>query len=226
MENISNFTIILFLLTSVSAIWFFYRAAANSITVLGVLLGWAILQCTISLTGFYQNWDATPPRFIFLIAPWLILVIVLFNLKKGQEFIDNLKIEWLTILHVVRIPVEITLYLILLAKLIPEAMTFEGRNWDILSGITAPIVYYAVFKIKKVNKRVLLVWNFVCLGLLLNVVTIAVLAAKTSFQQLAFEQPNVGVTYFPFVLLPTLVVPLVFFSHLVAIRQLLSAKRD
>jgi hypothetical protein len=221
MENISIFTILLFLITCASTAWFFYRAANNSHLVLGILLSWAIIQCVISLTGFYQNWDAIPPRFIFLVVPWLILIIILFNLKRGQEFIDTLKIEWLTILHVVRIPVEITLYLILLAKLIPEAMTFEGRNWDILSGISAPIIYYTVFKIKKASSKVLLVWNFFCLGLLLNIVTIAILSAKTPFQQFAFEQPNVGVTYFPFVLLPSLIVPLVFFSHLVAIRQLL-----
>jgi hypothetical protein len=220
MENISHFTIILFLLTSTCTIWLFYRASNNSLIVLIILLAWAILQSAVSLTGFYQHWDAIPPRFIFLVAPWIILISVLFNLKKGQVFIDNLNIEWLTILHVVRIPVEITLYLVLLAKLIPQSMTFEGSNWDILSGISTPIIYYVVFKIKKASSKVLLVWNFVCLGLLLNIVTIAVLSAKTPFQQFAFDQPNVGVTYFPFVLLPSLVVPLVFFSHLVAIRQL------
>ena len=220
MESISNFTILLFLLTSACTIWFFYRAANNSLTVLITLFGWAILQSAISLTGFYQNWNALPPRFIFLVAPWVLLVVVLFNLKSGQVFIDGLKIEWLTILHTVRIPVEITLYLVLLAKLIPQSMTFEGWNWDILSGISAPIIYYSVFKFRNASKRVLLVWNFICLGFLLNIVTIAVLSAKTPFQQFAFEQPNIGVTYFPFVLLPTLVVPLVLFSHLVAIRQL------
>jgi hypothetical protein len=224
MENISLLTIILFLLTSACTIWFFYRAANNSLTVLTILLGWAILQSAVSLTGFYQHWEAIPPRFIFLIAPPLILIVTLFNLRRGQAFIDRLKIEWLTILHVVRIPVEIVLYLIFLDKLIPKEMTFEGINWDVLSGISAPIIYFLVFKVKKTSKRVLLIWNFVCLGLLVNVVTIAILAAKTPFQQLAFEQPNIGVAYFPFVLLPSLVVPLVLFSHLVAIRQLLSSK--
>ncbi|MBL7870813.1 MAG: hypothetical protein JNM78_04310 [Cyclobacteriaceae bacterium] len=226
MEIVSIFTILLFLLTSAGTVWFFYRAANNSLVVLGVLLGWAILQSAISLFGFYQNWDAIPPRFIFLVVPWLILIIILFTVNKGQAFIDRLQIEWLTMLHVVRIPVEITLYLIFLAKLIPESMTFEGRNWDILSGISAPIIYYFVFRIRKINKSVLLIWNFVCLGLLVNVVTIALLAAKTPFQQIDFEQPNIGVAYFPFVLLPCLVVPLVFFSHLAAIRQLLKKLND
>jgi hypothetical protein len=224
MENVSILTILLFLFTTACTGWFLYRAANNSLTVLVVLVGWAILQSVVSLTGFYQNWTAIPPRFIFLIAPPLILIITLFNLRTGQAFIDRLKIEWLTILHVVRIPVEIVLYLIFLDKLIPEEMTFEGMNWDVLSGASAPIIYFLVFKAKNTNRRVLLIWNFICLGLLLNVVTIAMLSAKTPFQQLAFEQPNIGVAYFPFVLLPSLVVPLVLFSHLAAIRQLLLHK--
>ncbi|HUQ96495.1 MAG TPA: hypothetical protein VM010_02440, partial [Chitinophagaceae bacterium] len=39
--------------------------------------------------------------------------------------------------------------------------------------------------------------------------------------QLAFDQPDIAVLYFPFVLLPGVVVPVVLLSHLAAIRQLL-----
>jgi hypothetical protein len=57
--------------------------------------------------------------------------------------------------------------------------------------------------------------------LLVIIVTLSVLSAKTPFQQLAFDQPNTGIAYFPFVLLPSVVVPLVAVSHIAAIRQLL-----
>jgi hypothetical protein len=40
------------------------------------------------------------------------------------------------------------------------------------------------------------------------------------FQQFAFDQPNIAVLYFPFIWLPSCVVPLVLLSHLAAIRQL------
>ncbi len=45
-------------------------------------------------------------------------------------------------------------------------MTFEGRNWDTLSGLSAPLVYYAVFRWKKLGRTALLGWNIPCLGLL------------------------------------------------------------
>ena len=96
-------------------------------------------------------------------------------------------------------------------------MTFEGYNFDILSGISAPIIYFAF---NKISKNMLVVWNIICLGLLINIVTIAILSVPTPFQKLGFEQPNLGVTYFPFVWLPGVVVPLVFLSHLASIRKL------
>jgi len=226
MENVSIFAIILFLLASAGTVWFFYRAGNNSLKVLAILLAWASVQSALAMSGFYQNWDATPPRFIFLFAPWLLVTIIMFNVNSTKQFIDLLDIKWLTILHIIRIPVEVTLFLVFSEKLIPQSMTFEGTNFDILSGISAPVIYYIAFKTKKRNQKLLLIWNFVCLGLLLNVVITAILSAKTPFQQFAFDQPNIAISYFPFALLPSLVVPLVLFSHLASIRQLVyTAKR-
>jgi len=52
------------------------------------------------------------------------------------------------------------------------------------------------------------------------------LSARTPFQQLAFDQPNIGVTLFPFVWLPSVVVPLVLVSHIAAIRQLVVKRKS
>lgn len=138
----------------------------------------------------------------------------------------NLDLKWLTWLHCIRVPVELVLYFVFLEGLVPESMTFEGYNFDILSGLTAPILYYLVFVKKKVGSMGLLLWNIICLGLLLNILTIAVLSAQTPIQKMAFDQPNIGVTYFPLVWLPTVIVPIVFLSHLASIGQILSLRKE
>ncbi len=138
---------------------------------------------------------------------------------------DNLDLKWLTLLHCIRVPVELVLYFVFLKGLVPDLMTFEGYNFDILSGLSAPILYNLVFVNKKVGLNGLLLWNIVCLGLLLNILTIAVLSAQTPFQKMAFDQPNIGVTYFPLVWLPTVIVPIVFLSHLASIGQILSLRK-
>lgn len=199
----------------------FYRAARYSKTVLRILTVWLVVQGIIALTGFYTFTDTLPPRFILLAGPALLLIVLLFCTRQGRAFIDGLDLQTLTLLHIIRIPVELVLFWLFFFGVVPELMTFEGRNFDILSGLTAPVVFYFVFIKNKLGKKTLLVWNFICLGLLFNIVIHAVLSAPSPFQKMAFDQPNVAVLYFPFVWLPCCVVPLVLLSHLAAIRQLI-----
>lgn len=105
-------------------------------------------------------------------------------------------------------------------------MTFEGRNFDMLSGLTAPLIFYTGFAKNRVHKKLLLFWNLICLALLINIVVIAVLSAPFAFQLFSFEQPNIAILYFPFVWLPGVVVPLAALSHLASIRQLLRIKKQ
>lgn len=103
-------------------------------------------------------------------------------------------------------------------------MTFEGRNLDILAGISAPFIYYFGFVKNQLSNKVILVWNFICIGLLLNIVVIAVLSMPFPIQQFGFSQPDIALFYFPFVWLPGCLVPMVIFAHVFSIRQLLKGR--
>lgn len=221
MDKLPVYISIVFGLTTLLTVLLFYKAANNSKITLIILLAWLALQCAVSLTGFYTVTDAFPPRFVFLVFPAFVFIIILFATVKGRKYIDGLDLRTLTILHIVRIPVEIVLFWLFLYKTLPQLMTFEGRNFDIIAGITAPVIFYLGFIKKLIGRKTMLLWHFICLALLLNIVANAVLSAPFSFQQFAFDQPNIAVLYFPFVWLPCCVVPLVLFSHLAAIRKLL-----
>ncbi len=225
-QHLPIYISIVFGLTTLLTVWFFYKATNKSKITIVVLLGWLALQTAISLTGFYTVTDTVPPRFMLLVLPALLTIIILFATKSGRRYIDNLNLQTLTILHIIRVPVEITLFWLFIYKAVPQLMTFEGRNFDILSGISAPIIYYFAFIKNKLGKNALLLWNFICIGLLINIVALAVLSAPFPFQKLAFDQPNIGVLYFPFIWLPCCVVPLVLLSHLASIRQLLYKKNS
>ncbi|WP_422083778.1 hypothetical protein [Ulvibacterium sp.] len=224
MAEVSVCTTIGFILTTIATIWLFFKASGNRRVILFILI-WSSIVGILGFNGFYQKPDALPPRFIFLLGPVLLFVLLLPLTKKGKRFMDNLDLKWLTLLHCIRVPVELVLYFVFLKGLVPDLMTFEGYNFDILSGLSAPILYNLVFVNKKVGLNGLLLWNIVCLGLLLNILTIAVLSAQTPFQKMAFDQPNIGVTYFPLVWLPTVIVPIVFLSHLASIGQILSLRK-
>ena len=207
----------------VTIVWFYF--ATKSKTLLFITMGWVIFQTIIGLSEFYQDTESIPPRImLFGVFPTLIFIAITFFTSKGKNFIDNIDLETLTYFHTIRIPVEIVLAILFHQGLVSVLMTFEGTNFDIFSGITAPIVAYLAFRTSKVKRKLLLGWNILCLLLLLNVVITAVFAFPSPFQKLAFDQPNIAILYFPFNLLPTFVVPTVLFGHLVAIRQLTKRK--
>ena len=103
-------------------------------------------------------------------------------------------------------------------------MTFEGMNFDILSGILAPVVYLIAVRGGNINRGVLIAYNLLGIVLLANIVTIAVMSLPSPMQQMSFEQPNKAVLFFPYVWLPTIVVPIVLFSHLASLWKLAKGK--
>jgi hypothetical protein len=224
MENLSWYVYAIFIGTVILAAWLFIRATNYSKSAMILISAWLLLQSALGISGFYSNIDSMTSRFPLLVAPPMIFFIFLFLSKKGKAFIDNLDISTLTIFHIIRIPVEITLLLLFIEKTIPEAMTFEGRNFDIFSGLSAPAIYYFAFVNRKIGPTVLIIWNAACIVLLLNVVSSAVLSLPGRYLQFGFEQPNIAVGFFPFLLLPALLVPLALFSNAAAIRQLLIKK--
>jgi hypothetical protein len=214
-----------FILTTVATVWFFYLATKKSGTTLVILILWLVAQAVIGLSGFYKVTNTVPPRFLLLVLPPLLFIAGLLVTPKGKQYLDSLDAKSLAILHIIRIPVELVLFWLFINKAVPKLMTFEGRNFDILSGLTAPVIFYFGFIKLQVSRKIILLWNIICLGLLINIVVIAILSAPFPFQKLAFDQPNIAVLYFPFVWLPCCVVPLVLLSHLATMRQLLRGQK-
>lgn len=223
MQTLPLYVYITFGLIVIFAIGLFYKAANYSKPFLIITSLWVIFQSILGMNGFYMV-TTTPPRFLLLVLPPAILLLILLATPAGRRFIDGLNIKTLTIFHIIRIPVEVVLYWLFLNKAIPGVMTFEGRNFDILSGLSAPLVWYFGFVKGSLNKTLLMIWNLICLGLLLNIVSITVLTVVTKSEPAAFGQSTMALVHFPFFLLPACLVPLVLFSHAAAIRQLLKKK--
>jgi len=187
---------------------------------------WLTIQAVLTFKNIYNSdTNSFPPKIMLIgILPTILTIILLFATSKGRQFIDSLPLKNLTYLNIVRIPIEIILLWLFLNKSIPELMTFEGRNFDIIAGITAPIIAYFGIKKNKLNRQTILIWNFICLGLLINIVVNALFSAPSPIQKFAFDQPNIAILNFPFSWLPTFIVPIVLFGHLTSIRQLLKNK--
>lgn len=216
---------ILFALTTALTFFAFLMAVRQSmpkrtLPVATGLLIWLFVIGLLASQNFFLNLDAKPPRLPLAVLIPFLLIVVLFSLPTGRRFLDALSLPVIAYLNSVRVLVEIVLYGLFIHHQIPQLITFEGRNFDIIAGLTAPVIAYFTFNRPLLSTRWLLTWNVLALLLLLNVVIHAILSVPLPSQQLAFEQPNVAILKFPFIWLPGFVVPTVLLGHLVSIRRL------
>jgi hypothetical protein len=215
-------SLIVFMLVVVAAGVLLIQAAPQHKQWVTRVLGFLILaQSGAAFSGFYLDSQSMPPRFALAILPSVIIIVGLFTFKKGKEFLDALDLRFLLMIHFLRIPVEWCLYDLYQQAMIPEIMTFEGRNFDILIGITAIIIYLITYTFKRYNRALLIIWNVIGMVFLLNIVVHAILSVQSPIQQFGFDQPNRAVLEYPFVLLAAVVVPIVMLSHLATLRKLI-----
>ena len=178
---------------------------------------WSILVAAVALTGLAGRFELFPLN----IAPMLFIplagILWITCSASTKEILKHVPIRVLTSLQGFRVFVEILLWMLFIQNLLPEQMTFEGRNFDILAGVTAPLVAYFLSE----NKKLMIVWNLLSLALLINIVTIAILSMPSPFRVFFNEPGNTIVTTFPFIFLPTFLVPLAYALHFLSLRKLL-----
>lgn len=217
--------------TVVSMVIATYRASSRTVA-LGtaiVLFALAFIQAGLASMGFYTVLDSVPPRNTFLLLPVLVSTILLLVLPS-RAVLRKLPLFILTLVHVVRIPIEIGLWRLHHEGTVPRLMTFEGGNIDIFAGVLAVIMLFIAFKDGKLipeRKNLFLIWNIVGLVLILNIVIRAVFAFPfAATQRWAFDMPNIAMLHFPYVWLAALIAPIVLFSHIVTLWQLTTSKDE
>ena len=100
----------------------------------------------------------------------------------------------------------------------PVQMSYSGRNFDIVTGVTAIAVALLVWS-RRAGRGLVSTWNILGLTLLANVVTVAILGTPR-FHYFGPEHLNVWVTHPPFVWLPAVMVLAALAGHLMIFRAL------
>ncbi|MCI0751380.1 MAG: hypothetical protein L0Y35_06045 [Flammeovirgaceae bacterium] len=169
------------------------------------------------------NFDLFPVNMAPIIAIPLIVILWFSFSKSTGEILYHIPKQNIIRLQSFRFFVELLLWALFVSHLMPIQMSFEGRNFDVLSGITAPVVAYLAYR-NAISRPILILWNILCLGLLINIVTIAILSMPTSFQYFINEPSNTIVTQFPISWLPGFLVPLAYGLHFLSLRKELALK--
>lgn len=229
MENIPSYVALTFVAIVVAVVSFltygFQQAnpGKKNLTptiLLTLMVGWIFLVCVLTFYGFFRDFS-NPPRLVLFIGVPVISIVFAMILPQSRRFLMQMPITTLHYVHIVRVPVEMVLWWLSVSRAIPEIMTFEGSNLDILSGISAPFAAVFMVGTRSQSRIGAVIWNLLTLGLLINIVYIAISHTPYFIDPDGSTTPNIGVFYFPYILLPTFVVPAVFFCHITALYQLI-----
>ena len=189
---------------------------AIAIAVIVAVMGVSALLASM---GVLRNFSSVPPPLIRVLLPTTLLTIGLAFSPFGTRLIRGLPLAALIGFQVFRVPVELLLHALNAVGALPEQMTFDGMNPDVLTGFTAPLIAWIAWR-GKLPPIATLVWNVAGLALLLNIVVIAMLSVPGPLQYFHAAPGNRIIAEVPYVWLPTVLVPGALFGHLLVFRSL------
>jgi len=194
-------------------------ATARKRRVAVALAAWLALTWAAAASGVLGRFDLLPPPILPFVALTTVASTVLAFSSLGGMLARGLPIAALVGFHAFRVPLEIILHQLGLDGVLPVQMTFDGMNYDIVSGVTAIAValWAATGNLPRV---VLRLWNILGFTLLLVIVTIAILSAPVPFRVFMNDPANTIIATTPFVWLPTVLVQAAWIGHLLVFRRL------
>lgn len=188
----------------------------------GWFLGvWLVITGGLAASGLLLSFDSFPPPVLRLVLPSLLITAVACLSSLGRAWVERWSLAGLVGFQAFRLPLELIMHEAAREGVMPPQMTFTGRNWDILTGLLAVPLAYLLARGQAPTALVWL-WNALGLGLLINVVGVAVLSVPGPFRYFMSEPANVWIGHAPFVWLPTVLVPFALAGHLLVARKLVS----
>ena len=197
------------------------RAKRKKVLLALFLLLWQLYIFMLGQTDVLNTFEL-PPRFVlFLILPAFLFTGVFVYKNRNNSWLRHIPKSWLVYIQAFRIAVE-TLFVFSVAEdILHSNVTIAGYNYDMIIGISAPIVAFLAFGKKLISEKMVIVWNFLGLLVLASVIFVftttifipSLYGSSSPLMPLAF-------TYYPYTLVAGFLMPAAVFLHILSIMQL------
>ena len=182
---------------------------------------WILYLYLLQLTDILSDSSLPPKMPILVIFPFVLISIFLYRKNKNNPVLAAMPKSWLVYIQTFRVVVELLILFTFIEGVMPISATFEGYNFDIFMGLTAPLVAYFLFSKGVKNVFLAKAYNLFGIAMILLVAVIIV----TSFYQPQLwgsEVPLVADEFFkfPYLLLAGFLAPMGILFHVMSIRQL------
>jgi len=203
-------------------VYWAYREKANValvfLTTLVVSAAW-MMGTFIAAAKGKLSFESRPPTMLFVFAGVFILAFGAGFSRFGKQLAVGLPLAVLVGFQAFRFPLELLLHQAYRDGLMPVQMSYSGRNFDIVTGISAAILALLLWK-RALPKWVVQAWNVMGILLLANILTIAVLSTPLPIRRFFQEPANVWIKDAPYVWLPAVFVLMAILGHVVIARKL------
>jgi len=179
------------------------------IWIVAVMAGWTIFTGAMAFSGILAKFTSFPPWIPLLVLAQLAFVFWLGWASSWSKSLAEIPQYILVGLQCFRIPVELLLATLATRRLLAIEMTYYGRNFDVLEGITA--VALAIW-LKRCGEN----------SLRHVVLVHGLLSVPYPSQLLHLSVPTFIIAHFPVVWLLTVLVPMAYLLHLVSIKRCLA----
>jgi hypothetical protein len=185
-----------------------------------VLVGWFAIAVALALAGVYSSATSRIPTIQFGIAiPILIGCLMIWRWPAVSRLIDAVPRHWVIAIQFYRVE-GLTFLVLFAAGLLPGLFALPAGLGDVAVGLLAAAIGIGAARGRPLNPRTVLRWNLLGIADLIVALSTGFLTAPSAFQMFAFERPNVLISTFPLVLIPTFLVPLAILLHIISLIQL------
>jgi len=183
---------------------------------------WLGITAAASASGMLGRQTLPPPLMIFFVASMAVALWVGLS-RLGSRLASAVPLAALVAFHGFRLPLELVLHAWYEQGVLPVQMTYEGHNFDIVTGIVAVLVGLWLWRAKPpaaLARKVVLGFNVIGLGLLITVASIAVMSSPIPLRQYMDDPPVLLALHVPYGWIVPFCVGAALAGHVIIFRRL------
>jgi hypothetical protein len=181
---------------------------------------WAALAIALGALNVFASSPTTrfPVIALGITLPIIGGIAAWYSSERVRELAHAAPLPWLIGVQLYRLAGAVFLFA-MAANSVPEEFALPAGVGDVLVGLTAPAVAYAVYKGVRSSRSLAIGWNVLGIADLVLAVGTGFLTSPSVFQMLSTDAPNFAITRFPLVLIPTFLVPISILLHFFALKH-------
>lgn len=191
-------------------------------SVAGGMIIWLGVAAALARSGVLSDWSALPPRWPLLPLAALVTSVLLGLTRTFRRLLAEVPPWQLVALQAFRVGVEFAFWRLHAEGAAPVQITFEGRNFDALVGLTAPVVAVGI-AFGWIGPRMTITWNLFGLAMLVNAIGTVATSTPGPLHLNWPGEPFTAIAAWPVVWVPALLAPIGISLHVTSIRQALAS---